>query len=274
MKTYIKIALSLLMLIGLACGHNVEKIDSYAPPTVKFQPRLFYPKTAQENAFFGNSKLLVQINKAGIVDKVFLLKSSGYPILDSSAVQYCKDVTFVPALKNGDSIESRMMLNIRFDLTNYVWDTKDYIDDINNLSARVKISDSAERNLVEKQILKWHNEFLNKMRDITIFNSTVEQIISPQLTDEWKNDMNQYPLSFLLYHDFIQNYGDYNDMTAAKTSLFNALKCDLQYIRAAKVFRVEEIQKRDYLLNKIKVLVINKYPEFKLEDLGFAKISS
>jgi TonB family protein len=274
MKTYIKIALSLLMLIGIGCGHNVEKADSYSPPSIKFQPRLFYPRYAQQNALFGSSKFLVQINKAGTVDKVFLLKSSGYAVLDSSAQQYCNEVTFVPALRNGDTIESRMFLNIKFDLSNYVWDTKDYIEDVNKLYTRAKESDSSERSMVEKQILKWHIEFLEQMRDLVIFNNTIQQVISPALINEWKNDMDGYPLSFLLIHDFIQNFNDYKDMKSAKAYLLNALKCDIKFIKAAKLTGVDEIKKRDILLNRIKTLIINKYPEFSLEELGYSKISS
>ena len=104
MKTKLNFMYILLMLVGLACSHNIEKQENFIPPTVKNAPRLIYPRIAQENLYSGTAKIDILVNKTGTVNNVYIKKSSGYNVLDHSALDYCKNLTFNPAIRNGEPL--------------------------------------------------------------------------------------------------------------------------------------------------------------------------
>lgn len=276
MKTLLTFAVLLLILLNIGCGHNVQKTDiSYTPPVIKFQPRLFYPREAQDNSYFGTSKILVLISKTGTTDKVFITKSSGYNLLDSSAISYCKNMTFTPATKQGEPIASRMEFTIKFDLTNVEWVSSDYVEDIKSLTNIIKDADPADREKYQTEVLNWHNQFVENMRDLKNFNSTVQQVISPELASEWKNDLNNWPLSFLVYHDFLQKYQDFSKKDEVKKLLQNALNYDVYYIKNSLTSSDKERHEKDNLLIKIKGFINSNYPDILLnETTVFSKISS
>lgn len=263
------------MLLSIGCGHNIQTNKlSYTPPEVKFQPRLFYPREAQDNSYYGTSKILVLISKTGFADKIYVIKSSGYKLLDSSAMQYCKSMLFSPASKDGELIPSRMEFTVKFDLSNLAWNSADYIEDIKKLSENLKDAAPNDRERFENEILSWHNEFVENMRDLKNFNSTIEQVISPELVSEWKNDWNTFPLSFLVYHDFLQKYQDYKNKADVKKMLQNAVNFDLYFIKNSVPESEKEQQKKANLLIKIKGFMNNQYPDIILESSVISKVSS
>jgi protein TonB len=56
--------------------------------------------------------------ESGNVGKVELKKSSGYDVLDNSALEAVRKWIFIPGKKNGRAIPSWVVVPIRFDLTN------------------------------------------------------------------------------------------------------------------------------------------------------------
>ena len=62
MKTTIKILAFLFLLINFGCSNYYDELQNagFTNPTIKNQPRLLYPKAAQENSFSGKTE-----NRAG-----------------------------------------------------------------------------------------------------------------------------------------------------------------------------------------------------------------
>jgi len=53
----------------------------------------------------------------GTPTDIQVYKSSGYPLLDTSAVESIKELTFIPAKTDtGKSVESHVVIPIRFEL--------------------------------------------------------------------------------------------------------------------------------------------------------------
>ncbi|GJL55753.1 MAG: hypothetical protein NPIRA02_28850 [Nitrospirales bacterium] len=75
-----------------------------------------YPRFAREQGWEGITILRISIESDGSVTSAKTQKSSGYPILDESAVQTVTQWIFAPA-KNGEfDVASTVDLPIRFDL--------------------------------------------------------------------------------------------------------------------------------------------------------------
>jgi TonB family protein len=78
--------------------------------------RPLYPRMAREQGWQGKVVLRVRITAEGTVKHAAVQESSGFPVLDDSAVQAVKTWSFEPA-KNGEfAVASTVALPIRFDL--------------------------------------------------------------------------------------------------------------------------------------------------------------
>ena len=88
----------------------------YQPVTPLKTERPPYPRIARENGWHGRVILRVKISSQGTVTTASIQETSGFSVLDESALQVVQDYTFVPA-KNGEfPVTSIVDLPIQFDL--------------------------------------------------------------------------------------------------------------------------------------------------------------
>jgi len=267
MKRFIGIALACFFLYA-GCGHvgNLENKD-YVPPTVKSQPKIFYPAAAQQNSLSGAAKVVVYVDKEGKVRKVDIVKSSGYEILDKAAIEFCKNTVFNPALGNGRPIGARLNWEIKFNISDRNRLAQEFIYEISSLYNELSISLPSERERIQQLILIKDSEFVQNTTDVLNFNTTIGKVILPEITANWEKDWDSFPLSFLLYYDFIQRFPDYRDIGAVKIQMLNALKRDIRYIKNTTVIDNEKQRSKDMLLWKLKQFAKENYPGVTPEEL-------
>lgn len=109
------------------------------------------------------------------------------------------------------------------------------------------------------------------MRDALNLNIVLKDVLTPALFENWKDYWNLGPLSFLIYHDFIQRFPQYNDSVEIKNMLQNAFKADVNYIKSSNPANKEMRKEKDDLLNKIREFVKENYPDFSLEEVSIRK---
>ncbi len=275
MKRMIGLALACLFFY-IGCGHvqNLED-QNYVPPTVKYQPKIFYPAIAQENSLAGIARLVLYVDKDGLVKKVDLIKSSGYKALDSAAENYCWNIIFNPALGYGRPIGSRLNWEIKFNISDKNQLAFQFIYDMQNYYSEIPGSLPSERERIQKLILIRDSEFVQNMTDVLNFNSTIEQVLLSNTADNWKKDWDTYPLSFLLYYDFMQRFPDYEDLAAVKTQMLNALKHDIRFIKNTPGLDDERQRSREMLLWKLDKFAKEKFPGIPPGELdGSLEINS
>jgi len=73
-----------------------------------------YPATARRRGMFGVVILSVAVSKKGYVEKISIRKTSGFKILDRSALSSVKGWRFIPAKKGEENVASLMEIPIRF----------------------------------------------------------------------------------------------------------------------------------------------------------------
>lgn len=96
---------------------DITKDLEVAYPDYKINPSPDYPMIARRNAYEGEVLLRVWVLKDGKVGNVELERSSGYKVLDKSALQAVKGWIFVPGKKNGVPVSSWVMVPVRFELS-------------------------------------------------------------------------------------------------------------------------------------------------------------
>jgi periplasmic protein TonB len=87
-------------------------------PNYGLNPKPIYPQIAKRHGYEGLVVLNVFVLESGNVGKVEVRKSSGYDVLDHSALDAVKKWVFIPGKKNGRPMSSWVVVPIRFDLTN------------------------------------------------------------------------------------------------------------------------------------------------------------
>ena len=85
-------------------------------PTFALQAPHKYPPEAARRRQQGVVVLLLYINGSGTLDRLEIVKSSGYPLLDEGAIREMKSSRFQPALDGAIPIRSRAEVTVTFRL--------------------------------------------------------------------------------------------------------------------------------------------------------------
>jgi len=268
MKTIIKLLAFLFLLINFGCSNYYDDLqnEGFTNPTIKYQPRLLYPKAAQENSYSGKTEIVLLVSKTGKVDDVQIVKSSGYKVLDSAAVDYSKNLVFNPALVHGQPISSRVKWSVNFKFSNQLLTSESYVQQVRELYNYANSLTGSRRDDVIDKILDLHDQFVNSMWDGPTFNNTIEQVLLPRTSAGWDTLWDGYPLSFFVYQDFIQRYPDYKNLSVVKDKLEKCLWTDIQYIEQDSRNNNVTDKMKEALIMKIKNFIKNNYPDIKIEE--------
>jgi TonB family protein len=97
-------------------GGSGDGRPGVAAPKYAENPKPFYPLEAREKGYQGDVVVKVEVLPNGQVGQVEVEKSSGYEILDQSAVTTVKKWRFIPARKGGVAIPCWVNIPIKFRL--------------------------------------------------------------------------------------------------------------------------------------------------------------
>lgn len=86
------------------------------PSYLATETEKWYPRQAKRYGDQGSVLLHVTVSAAGRAEKVELRKGSGYPLLDSAAVELAKSITYRPATLDGKPVSDSFNLPITFQL--------------------------------------------------------------------------------------------------------------------------------------------------------------
>jgi protein TonB len=94
-----------------------EKYVSITEPKYARRVQAVYPGEAQRRHQQGSVTVMIYINESGALDKVEIVKSSGYPLLDAAAVKAVKQSEFSAQLVDAIQVGSRAEQTFTFELT-------------------------------------------------------------------------------------------------------------------------------------------------------------
>ncbi|MBL1213389.1 MAG: energy transducer TonB [Ignavibacteriae bacterium] len=268
MKRHINIAFLIVLVLSWACAHGINTYEDITPPVVKEQSQLIFPKIAQENELEGTTKLVILITEEGHVFKVSTVKSSGYQILDEAAEDYCRNLIFIPAHRGDTPVSSRMEWVVKFDFEEKSWQANRYINEVNILYSQIAEVKNVEKTKLLKALLNKHSEFILNMQNSISLNFYASQVISPEVNAGWSELKNTYPLTFLLYHDFIYRNPKYFYLSEVKTELEKSLKNDYKFILNSNPADEDDKYMKENLLLKIKTFVQEYYKDIDVKSLG------
>jgi len=89
-----------------------------SPLAYRDAPPPEYPESARRDGAQGLVVLDVTVSREGAPLEVAIAQSSGVPTLDAAAMSGVRRWRFAPALRDGDAVEARIRIPVRFRLTN------------------------------------------------------------------------------------------------------------------------------------------------------------
>ena len=90
-------------------------VESALPEYAK-NPPISYPQRARRRRYEGTVVLEVLVNRSGRVDDLRIISSSGFEILDRTALNSVKTWSFRPAKKGNDTVAMWVQVPVRFKL--------------------------------------------------------------------------------------------------------------------------------------------------------------
>lgn len=268
MKKLTYILLAAMVFLSSCTSSRLALNEDVTNPIVIKEPKLIYPISAQEENNYGTATILFSISKEGVVRKTHVHKSSGYKDLDRAAENYCRGLLFTPALQGGEAIASNMRWEIKFNLNDFSKGMKGQIRQVKNLYKDLRSLRGEERLVAQNEILQLHEEVISKIKDVNKLNEYVYSVIKSESKHNWESVSKTYPLTFLLYHDFISRFEDNDSLYLIKSKMEYAINQDLEYLQSANNVSNNFRVNRSILIKKIKAFVQNSYPEMKVNNLN------
>jgi TonB family protein len=269
MKNLIKLIIIVFILLT-GCSQVPQTVnENITDPILKSEPKLIYPINAQKNNIMGTTSIIFIISEEGKVSQTRLHKSSGSKALDLAAENYCKQLVFVPAKENGTPISSTMKWEVKFDLEDLSSEIENKISEVKSLYSKLENSKGEYRQLLEKEILAIHDDCIKNTKDGLKINEYLFSVVKPSIKNEWETLTRNHPLTFLLYHDFISRFTDFDSLNIVKSKMKLAIKQDLQLLNQPNNITISGNGDNAIIIQKIKKFLEINYPEINNQDLDF-----
>lgn len=230
--------------------------NTVSPPERKVTNMPDYPALAKRNNIEGSVKLSFLINRAGRVEKVRLLESSGHEILDKAAIDYSKEIIFEPAKKGDTTISAWYSMDFNYKLFQQGFSPNNYISELENYYSKIENNAGIKHKELLEKILNIHISYMNKfsMQEANV-NYYINKIISSDLKNEWNEFWDYKELNFLVFHDFIKR-SSYLDLNKKATDyLIKFLSQQIEENNDTQLAKQGLFQKKVYIFLK------EEYPE-------------
>ena len=252
-------------IVLLATALLVAGCARLRPPVLLEEKKPNYPEEARLKGLEGTVTLHLLVTETGDVKYARVVKSSGYPILDSAAVAYGKTLKFRPATKRGKPVPVWLSWNVKYEALAAQFLPKEYVANMQKWYAQAaKLSkDDPQRRDVLQKILNADEEyvlFLKKNPTVNL-NPWLSKFVLRKVRTTWIDFWDVWPLRFAPYHDFVLRFPDDPESGYAANQLILLLKEDIR--RLKRVLPTDDVlyPKRDRLVREIYAFLAKNYPE-------------
>ncbi len=253
-----KLAIILALLLLAGCAR-------LRPPVLLEERKPNYPEKARLKGLEGTVTLHLLVTETGDVKWAKVVRSSGYPILDSAAVEYGKTLKFKPATKRGKPVSVWLSWIVKYEALAAQFLPKEYVANMRQWYeelAHLDKNDPRRRDLLQK-ILSAHKDyvlFLKKNPTVNL-NSWLGKFVLPEVKSTWIDFWDIWPLRFAPYHDFVLRFGDDPEAGYAANQLILLLKDDVQRLKRVLPTDEKVYVHKDRLIRQIYAFLAKNYPE-------------
>ncbi len=247
---------ALLALFSLACqpGPNA------APKLIKDSVQLKYPIQAYDENIEGKVLLRIYIDEEGMVRQANIYRSSGYGILDSAALDVAKSARFRPGRINGEVQGMWLTWPLVYTFDHIAEDTKKWKQKVRETQYLA----SRDQSDAQYDLLVYYRGMARKMvedRD-TQLNDLVFAVCASEVQNQWKPYKQDWPLSFILFLDFMTRYPDSAHGKTAEDYLIDFLTYEITLLQNTYIAEeTRQGQRKQELLQTMIQYMREHYPQ-------------
>lgn len=231
-KPLVKLTCGFVFLILLSQVFRACQTAIIPPKLIKESYISVYPPAAYTEQVEGTVLLLVHIDQNGMVTDAYIRKSSGYPVLDSSAIALAKTSHFSPGLIGGTPQEVWMTWPIVYRFTSLTMDVERWQHQVFIYQRNIaKNPDDAftEINLFSHYVRMAN--YQSEKRDLTI-NAVLLDVVAPEIRNSWKVYEEVWPLPFILFWDYLHKYPQSNYTSLTRDYLMESTQTEIEYLKS------------------------------------------
>lgn len=258
-----------LFIVGCSSTHFVNMDENVIVPKLIDKPLFFYPHSAQADNLTGKVHLILKIDKTGMVESVTLEKSSGYEILDESAIGSVKQFKYKPAEMNGKPIAFFIKQTVDYDLFENPDLVKTYIKQIRDLKKKIEHASPEKQIELQKKLLAVYKEFINSNMDFIDFNQNIGEFVTEHSYSRWNDTIQDWPLHFVVFDDFQKSYPNSPINDDARKLMFEYLKKDFNTVKVISNLNDDSVHKKELFNIKINSFLNEEYAGLLPDSLNY-----
>jgi TonB family protein len=263
-----------IVFMYIGCGETSKLVKSdwlseIKPPVLLHRAELPYPDKARKHGLEGIVGLYIYVTEEGNVIKSRIYSSSRFSILDEAAEEYVKHLKFKPAEKDNKPVGVWLSMDINYDLLDKEsgFDIKAYLRKISRNYDAIESSQQEVNDQVFKDLIMTYQEYIDYVRTFHTANYYKElaSVLDKKTLSQWKNYLELWPLTFILYYDFIIRYPESKYSSTVIEKMVILINEDVsRIIRLSKEYNYSA-ERISNFFKEIYTFLEENYPEH-LED--------
>ncbi len=258
-----------LIILMLAFGWSCYSHQDAAPQLIKDSLVFIYPPEARTKHLEGTVMLRILIDEEGNVNEASVLKSSGYDILDQTALNVAKGARFKPARIRGKKHSVWISWPLIFEITAMRFIPEEWTKQAINLQQEAESNNSEKRAFAQQAIYYHYKDFATNMvenRNL-LLNKTALAVVLPKVRRQWQEYEEAWPLTFVLFQDYILRYPDSPFRHEAEDYLVEYIKNEIFQLKVRGVSERLPKNLRDKFIQSLVAYLKQAYPERVPDDL-------
>ena len=261
--------------LALACAKTSQRapafLEEIIPPILQVEVAPAYPPQAREQGLQGSVSLYLFVSDSGKVKLARISDSSGSDILDKAAIQYAKRLLFHPARRRGKptSIWLTWEVGYKLQLQEPCFVAEKFFGELRHQMRLAEQASARRRDRILQRILDYHRKYV-RLLDADPgrnFNDFVRQLVTAEVNERWANLWNDWPMRFVVFHDFVVRYPDSDLVAFATDRLLSLIKEDIERIKTEASQKESIREKEVVFLKTIYTFLHKEYPQALTGDL-------
>lgn len=220
--------LGIMTMLVAGCATNSDIL----PPRCVNSPIPDYPPEAILKRKSGELEVLLHLLEDGSVHEIKIHRSTGIPILDEAGMEYVKSLEFLPLVVKGRKQPCWVEQTVIFSLEKPPLNPVEWRRTTRRYIQKLEEANPAEQARIHQRLYSQCTDYMSYVitqQDLTINRMAIEMVV-PSLREKWAQYTDTFPMSFLMFADYVVRIEDPPYHERALVQLKQSVEVDILLI--------------------------------------------
>jgi TonB family protein len=220
--------LGIISLLVTGCATNR---DVLLPRCVN-SPVLDYPPEAILKGQSGKLEVVLHLQEDGTVDEMHIHQSTGVPVLDDAGMEFVESLEFLPLVANGRKQPCWVEQTVIFTLGKPPLDPFQWRLTTRRLVNELEETNPEEQTVIQRRLYNQCSDYMSHMiihQDLAMNRMALNSVMPP-LREKWGPYKKTFPMSFLMFADYVARIKDSPNHERALVQLKQSIEVDIHLI--------------------------------------------